>query len=85
MLDIVSSANVACGFHAGDPSTCSSTAALAKHKGVALGASGLQRSGRDSDVASSAGTVAAEIERMIAYQIGAMQGVAALAGIASRM
>ena len=36
MLDIVSSANVACGFHAGDPSIMFRTAETAKRKGVAM-------------------------------------------------
>ncbi|HVH23800.1 MAG TPA: LamB/YcsF family protein, partial [Pseudonocardia sp.] len=34
MLDIVTSANVACGFHAGDPLIMTDTAATAKAKGV---------------------------------------------------
>ncbi len=38
MLSLVTSANVACGFHAGDPDTMFETAALAKAKGVAIGA-----------------------------------------------
>jgi lactam utilization protein B len=38
MLDIVTSANVACGFHAGDPQIMFRTAALALAKGVAIGA-----------------------------------------------
>jgi UPF0271 protein len=80
MLDIVSSANIACGCHAGDPSIMFRTAETAKRKGVAIGAhpgfNDLHGFGRriirgDSPV---------EIERMVAYQIGAMQAVAALAG-----
>ena len=38
MLDLVSSANIACGFHAGDPQTMLASASLAKERGVALGA-----------------------------------------------
>lgn len=38
LLDFVSSANVACGFHAGDPRVMRRTAELAKAKGVGLGA-----------------------------------------------
>ncbi len=38
LLDWVSSANVACGFHAGDPRTMGETVALAQEKGVAVGA-----------------------------------------------
>ena len=80
MLDIVSSANVACGFHAGDPSIMFRTAEIAKRKGVALGAhpsfNDLWGFGRRV----IRGDSPAEIERMMAYQIGALQGVAALAG-----
>jgi len=80
MLDIVSSANVACGFHAGDPQIMFRTASLARERGVAIGAhpgfNDLWGFGRRP----IAGDSPAEIERMVAYQIGALQGVAALAG-----
>lgn len=80
MLDIVSSANIACGFHAGDPSIMFRTAEIAKRKGVAVGAhpgfNDLHGFGRRV----IRGDSPAEIERMVAYQIGAMQAVAALAG-----
>lgn len=80
MLDIVSSANIACGFHAGDPSIMFRTAQTAKQKGVAVGAhpgfNDLHGFGRRV----IRGDSPAEIERMVAYQIGAMQAVAALAG-----
>ncbi len=80
MLDIVSSANIACGFHAGDPSIMFRTAEIAKRKGVAIGAhpgfNDLHGFGRRIIKGDSP----AEIERMMAYQIGAMQAVASLAG-----
>ena len=80
MLDIVTSANVACGFHAGDPNIMFRTASLAKEKGVAIGAhpgfNDLWGFGRRT----IGGDSPADIERMIAYQIGALQGLAALAG-----
>jgi 5-oxoprolinase (ATP-hydrolysing) subunit A len=80
MLGIVSSANIACGFHAGDPSIMFRTAEMAKRKGVAIGAhpgfNDLQGFGRRV----IRGDSPAEIERMVAYQIGAMQAVASLAG-----
>ncbi|MBB4039031.1 UPF0271 protein [Microvirga flocculans] len=80
MLDIVSSANIACGFHAGDPSIMFRTAEIAKRKGVAIGAhpgfNDLHGFGRRA----IRGDSPAEIERMVAYQIGAMQAVASLAG-----
>lgn len=38
LLDVVSSANIACGFHAGDPAVMRKTVALAVSKGAAIGA-----------------------------------------------
>src|SRR3954469_20483872 len=80
MLDIVTSANVACGFHGGDPNIMVATARMAKEKGVAVGAhpgfNDLWGFGRRV----IRGDTMAEIETMIAYQIGAMQGCASLAG-----
>ena len=38
LLDHVTSANIACGFHAGDPGTIHRTVKLAIEKGVAVGA-----------------------------------------------
>ncbi|MBY0611598.1 MAG: LamB/YcsF family protein [Beijerinckiaceae bacterium] len=80
MLELVSSANVACGFHAGDQDTMLKTARLARARNVAIGAhpgfDDLQGFGRRRVV----GLSASEIETLIAYQIGALQAVAALAG-----
>ena len=79
MLDLVSSANVACGFHAGDPEVMARTFAQARQKGVAVGAHpgylDLWGFGR-RNIPHSAG----EIERLVAYQIGAAQALAAYAG-----
>ncbi|MBM3567682.1 MAG: LamB/YcsF family protein [Alphaproteobacteria bacterium] len=80
MLDIVTSANIACGFHAGDPSIMTATARAARQKGVAIGAHpsflDLWGFGRRQ----IRGDSPAEIEAMIAYQVGALQATAALAG-----
>lgn len=80
MLDIVTSANIACGFHAGDPQIMFRTAELARSKGVAVGAhpgfNDLWGFGRRV----IRGDSPHEIERMLAYQIGAMQALATLAG-----
>ena len=38
LLDVVSSANVACGFHAGDPRVMRRTVEVARAKGVGIGA-----------------------------------------------
>jgi 5-oxoprolinase (ATP-hydrolysing) subunit A len=80
MLKIVTSANVACGFHGGDWNVMHTTAAVAKANGVAIGAhpSFNDRDGFGRRVIR--GDSMAEIERMVAYQIGALQAVAAMAG-----
>ena len=79
MLDIVSSANVACGFHAGDPNIMAATFQAAAKRGVAIGAhpgfADLANFGRRKLPVSPA-----EIERIVAYQVGAACAVAALAG-----
>lgn len=78
LLDLVTSANLACGFHGGDPSIMVETARLARGKGVAIGAHpgfpDLQGFGRRVMRMS-----AREIEHAVAYQIGALQACAALA------
>jgi len=79
MLDIVTSANVACGLHAGDPEVMASTFAKAREKGVSVGAHpgypDLWGFGR-RNIPFSMG----ETERLIAYQIGAAEAMAAYAG-----
>ncbi len=79
MLAIVTSASVACGFHAGDPEIMAAIFEAARAKGVAIGAHpgypDLWGFGRRAQQFS-----AGEIERLIAYQVGAAQGLAAYAG-----
>jgi UPF0271 protein len=79
VLKIVRSANVACGFHAGDPSVMASTVKLCLDNGVSIGAhpgfQDLQGFGRRVIRMTEA-----EIEHAMAYQIGALMGVAALHG-----
>jgi len=79
MLDIVSSANVACGFHAGDPTGILKTLRAARARGVAVGAhvgyrdlAGFGR--RNMDPSSE------ELIGDVIYQIGALRGLAAAAG-----
>lgn len=79
MLGIVSSANIACGFHAGDPLGIRQTVKAAVENGVVIGAhvSYPDRVGfgrRDMDATS------AELTADVIYQIGAIQGIAAAAG-----
>jgi UPF0271 protein len=79
MLDIVTSANVACGGHASDPEVMYRTLVLARERGVVVGAHPgfADREGFGRRVIPMARE---EIGRMVAAQVGALQGVAALAG-----
>ena len=79
VMPLINSANIACGFHAGDPSVMRTTVELAMRHGVTLGAHpgypDIQGFGRRPIRMSGR-----EIENMVAYQIGALMGVAAMAG-----
>lgn len=81
LLALVSSANVACGFHAGDPLGIRETLALAARNGVTVGAHpgypdllGFGR--RDIEA------IPAEIENWVLYQIGALAAMARASGTA---
>ncbi len=73
VLDHVTSANVACGFHAGDPRTMHHTVSMALARGVVVGAHpgfpDLQGFGR-----RAMGLSAAEVYDVVLYQIGALSG-----------
>ena len=79
LLSIVTSANIACGFHAGDPLTIRRACAGAVARGVAIGA---QVSYRDlAGFGRREMTVPPdELEAEILYQIAALDGVARAAG-----
>lgn len=79
LLDILSSANVACGFHAGDAVIMERTARLALARGVDVGAhvgfpdrQGFGRRVMQID--------AAELAAMVTYQLGALAGIARAVG-----
>jgi len=80
VMEYISSANIACGWHAGDPLVMDYTVRLAKEKGVGVGAHpaypdlmgfGRRRMGLTSD----------EIETYVIYQIGALYGFTKAHGI----
>jgi len=83
MLDIVTSANVACGFHAGDPAGILETLRAAAARGVVVGAHvgypDLVGFGRRAMDPSSR-----ELAADVIYQIGALRGLAAAAGVRVR-
>lgn len=83
MMEIVSSANIACGGHAGDPETMFAALRKAASRGVAVGA----HPGYGDREGFGRRIIPMEprpIARMIAAQVGALQGVAALAGATVR-
>jgi 5-oxoprolinase (ATP-hydrolysing) subunit A len=80
LIPLITSANIACGFHAGDPGVMRATVALARQHGVAVGAHpgfpdlvGFGR--REIKVTPR------EVEDAVAYQIGALAGIAATEGL----
>lgn len=79
MLDVVSSANIACGFHAGDPAGIFRTVKAAVERGIAIGAHVGYRDlvgfGRRNMEPTSE-----ELFGDVIYQIGALQGIAKAAG-----
>jgi UPF0271 protein len=79
LLEVVTSANVACGFHAGDPATIDRTVRVAVEHGVAVGAQvsypdlvGFGR--REIEVAP------ADLTADVLYQLGALEAFARAAG-----
>ncbi|WP_045732120.1 LamB/YcsF family protein [Pseudarthrobacter chlorophenolicus] len=79
LLDIVSSANIACGFHAGDPDIMDATVAECVRKGVGIGAHpsfpdlrGFGRRAMD--------LTADEVRNDVVYQLGALTAFAAYHG-----
>jgi UPF0271 protein len=83
LLALITSANVACGFHAGDPRTMDRTVALAAKRGVAVGAHpgypDLRGFGRRAMSASPA-----DVEADVIYQVGAVAAFASAHGVALR-
>lgn len=79
MLDFVTSANIACGGHAGDPETMFRTLRLAAERGVKVGAHPgfADREGFGRRVIPM---LVDEVARMVAAQVGALMALARLAG-----
>lgn len=79
LLDVVTSANIACGFHGGDPSTMRNTCQISVDNGVSIGAQVSYRDlhgfGRRYIAASRT-----ELADDLLYQMGALEAFARLAG-----
>ena len=79
LLDVITSANIACGMHAGDPDVMARTMRMAVAKGVGIGAhpgfDDLRGFGRRRLPMSHG-----ELANLVSYQLGAAQGMAKAAG-----
>ena len=80
VIPLISSANIACGFHAGDPLVMAKTVTLARENGVGIGAHpglpDLMGFGRRAmDVSLE------EIKHYVTYQVGALQAFSAQRGL----
>lgn len=79
LMQYISSANIACGFHAGDPDVMMGTVRAALANGVAIGAhpglNDLQGFGRREMVLTPE-----QVYALVAYQVGALYGVARAQG-----
>ena len=80
VFPFITSANVACGFHGGDPTVMRTTLAKARERGVTVGAHpgfpdliGFGR--RNMDVSPS------DVYDLVVYQVGALMGFARAAGV----
>lgn len=80
MIELATSVNVACGFHAGDPDIMRRTVELAKARGVSVGAHPGYRDLHGFGRRPMPGLTSSEIENLVAYQIGALQAIATAAG-----
>jgi len=80
LLDVVNTANVACGFHAGDPSVMAQTIEQALRSGVSIGAHpgfpDLQGFGRRAMTLPDA-----ELYALIQYQLSALDGMSCCRGL----
>jgi len=80
LMDVISSANIACGYHAGDPVIMDRTVRLARQRGIDIGAHvgfpDLMGFGRRPMHADPA-----ELATYVLYQLGALAGIAKAAGV----
>lgn len=80
LLGLVSSANIACGFHAGNPSTMSASIMTAHEAGVAVGAHP-SLADRENFGRREWRVTSNEIFALVAYQVGAFQAIANSLGV----
>ena len=75
LLGLVSSASIACGFHAGDPSSISASIMAAREAGVSVGAHP-SLADRKNFGRLEMPVTAKEVFALVAYQVGAFQAIA---------
>jgi UPF0271 protein len=83
LFEFVSSTNIACGYHAGDPGTMRAAVRAAREAGVAVGA----HPGYDDKVGFGRRAIAMSVDETvdsIIYQVGALVAIAASEGVALR-
>jgi UPF0271 protein len=81
LLQLVTSANIACGLHAGDPHTMRTTVALAVRQGVAVGAHP-SFDDREGFGRRAMQLRSAELADLLLYQLGALDAIARAEGVA---
>ena len=80
LLGLVSSASIACGFHAGDPSSITASIVSAHEAGVAVGAHP-SLADRKNFGRTEMPVTAKEVFALVAYQVGAFQAMAIALGV----
>jgi 5-oxoprolinase (ATP-hydrolysing) subunit A len=80
LLELVSSASIACGFHAGDPAMMSASITAARDAGVAVGAHP-SLADRENFGRRELPVTPKEVFALVAYQVGAFQGLARSLGV----
>lgn len=81
MFEVITSANVACGFHGGDPLVMAETLSCARERGVGVGAHPSHMDLWGFGRRRIEGEDPADIEKLLIYQIGAIQGMARAVGV----
>ena len=79
MMPAITSANIACGFHAGDAAMMRAIVALARDHKVAIGAHP-SLADREGFGRRELPVTGREVENLVAYQVGALAGIAAAEG-----
>ena len=81
MFEIITSANVACGFHGGDPVVMHRTLTLARDRGIGVGAHPGHMDLWGFGRRRIEGEDPADVEKLLIYQIGAIQAMARAVGV----